>query len=233
MELTLKGKTALVTGATGGLGTHVTRMLLAAGATVAGLAPQIRQSDFDHPAFIPLSTKVGSFESAKAAVDAAITRLGNLDILAHLVGGFAGGKRVDEMDDATWQRMFDLNLNSAFQLLRAVIPHMRRAKTGRIIAIGSRAAVDPGPTLAAYNASKAALVSLVRTVALENKAAGITANVILPGTMDTPGNRQSDPKADFSQWVQPATVAGLIVWLAGEQARDVSGAVIPVYGAGL
>jgi NAD(P)-dependent dehydrogenase (short-subunit alcohol dehydrogenase family) len=166
-------------------------------------------------------------------VDAAITRLGNLDILAHLVGGFAGGKRVDEMDDATWQRMFDLNLNSAFQLLRAVIPHMRRAKTGRIIAIGSRAAVDPGPTLAAYNASKAALVSLVRTVALENKAAGITANVILPGTMDTPGNRQSDPKADFSQWVQPATVAGLIVWLAGEQARDVSGAVIPVYGAGL
>lgn len=233
MEPTLKGKTALVTGATGGLGAHVTRMLLEAGAKVAGLAPHIRQSDFDHPAFIPLAAEVCGFESAKAAVDAAVARLGKLDILAHLVGGFAGGKRVDEMDDATWQRMFDLNLNSAFQLLRAVIPHMHRAKTGRIIAIGSRAAVDPGPTLAAYNASKAALVSLVRTVALENKAAGITANVILPGTMDTPGNRASDPRADFSKWVQPAAVASLIVWLSGDQAQDVTGAVIPVYGAGL
>ena len=233
MELTLKGKTALVTGANGGLGTHVTRALLDAGAKVAGLAPRIEQSDFDHPSFIPLAAQINDSESAKAAVDAAVSRLGKLDIFAHLVGGFAGGKRVDETDDATWQRMFDLNLNSAFYALRAVIPHMRKVGAGRIIATGSRAAVDPGPTLAGYNASKAALVSLVRTVALENKETGITANVILPGTMDTPANRQSDPRADFSKWVQPATVASLIVWLAGDQAKDVTGAVIPVYGAGL
>lgn len=233
MELTLKGKTALVTGASGGLGTHVTRALLEAGAKVAGLAPHIQKSDFDHPLFIALPVQISNLESAKAAVDAAVARLGRLDILAHLVGGFAGGKRVDETDDATWQRMFDLNLTSAFHALRAVIPHMRRAKAGRIIAIGSRAAVDPGPTLAAYNASKAALVSLIRTVALENKDAGITANVILPGTMDTPANRQSDPHADFSKWVQPATIANLIVWLASDQAKDVTGAVIPVYGPGL
>ena len=233
MELTLRGKTALVTGATGGLGTHVTRMLLEAGATVAGLAPQVRQSDFDHPFFIALPAQISSAESAKAAVDAAVARLVKLDIVAHLVGGFAGGQRVDETDDASWQHMFDLNLNSAFHLLRAAIPHMRRARTGRIIAIGSRAALDPGATLAGYNASKAALVSLIRTVALENKDAGITANVILPGTMDTPANRASDPQADFSRWVQPATVASLIVCLAGDQARDVTGAVIPVYGTGL
>ena len=233
MELTLKGKTALVTGASGGLGTHVTRALLDAGAKVAGLAPRIEQSDFDHSSFIPLPAQINDSESAKSAVDAAVARLGKLDILAHLVGGFAGGKRVDETDDATWQRMFDLNLNSAFYALRAVIPHMRKAGAGRIIAIGSRAAVDPGPTLAGYNASKAALVSLVRTVALENKETGITANVILPGTMDTPANRQFDPGADSSKWVQPATVASLIVWLAGDQAKDVTGAVIPVYGAGL
>jgi NAD(P)-dependent dehydrogenase (short-subunit alcohol dehydrogenase family) len=233
MELTLKGKTALVTGASGGLGTHVTRTLLDAGAKVAGLAPHIQQSDFDHPSFIPLAAQISNAESAKAAVDAAVARLGKLDILAHLVGGFAGGKRVDETDDATWQRMFDLNLTSAFHALRAVIPHMRRAKAGRIIAIGSRAAVDPGPTLAAYNASKAALVSLVGTVALENKDAGITANVILPGTMDTPANRAAMPGADTSQWVQPGSVASLIVWLAGDAAKDVTGAVIRVYGRGL
>lgn len=229
----LSGKTALVTGANGGLGTHVMRALLEAGATVAGLAPQIRQSDFDHPSFIPLAAQISSANSATAAVDAAVTRLKKLDIVAHLVGGFAGGKRVDETDDAIWQSMFDLNLNSAFQLLRAAIPHMRSAKAGRIIAIGSRAAVDPGPGLVAYNASKAALVSLIRTIALENRDIGITANVVLPGTMDTPGNRASDPNADVSKWVQPATVASLIVWLAGDQAQDVTGAVIPVYGAGL
>jgi NAD(P)-dependent dehydrogenase (short-subunit alcohol dehydrogenase family) len=229
----LKGKSALVTGANGGLGTHVTRALLEAGASVTGLAPHIRQSDFDHPAFIAQAAEISSADSAKAAVDAAVVGMGKLDILAHLIGGFAGGKRVDETDDATWKRMFDLNLNSAFHTLRAAIPHMRRAKGGRIIAIGSRAALEPGPGLAAYNASKAALVSLLRTVALENKDGGITGNVILPGTMDTPANRESDPDADVSKWVQPATIASLIVWLASDAAQDVTGAVIPVYGAGL
>jgi NAD(P)-dependent dehydrogenase (short-subunit alcohol dehydrogenase family) len=76
-------------------------------------------------------------------------------------------------------------------------------------------------------------VSLVRTVALENKDAGITANVILPGTMDTPANRASMPGADTSTWVQPASVASLILWLAGDAGKDVTGAAIPVYGRGL
>ena len=108
---------------------------------------------------------------------------------------------------------------------------MRKTGNGRIIAIGSRAAVDPGPGVSAYSASKAAMVSLIRTAALENKDAGLTANVILPGTMDTPANRASDPKADFSKWVRPTTVASLIIWLAGEGGKDVNGAIIPVYGA--
>jgi NAD(P)-dependent dehydrogenase (short-subunit alcohol dehydrogenase family) len=85
----------------------------------------------------------------------------------------------------------------------------------------------------AYSASKAALVSLIRTVALENKDRGITANVILPGTMDTPANRKAMPNADTRTWVQPTSIASLIVWLAGEAGKDVTGAVIPVYGGGL
>jgi NAD(P)-dependent dehydrogenase (short-subunit alcohol dehydrogenase family) len=126
-----------------------------------------------------------------------------------------------------------MNLNSAFHMLRAVIPHMRKAGAGRIIAIGSRAAEDPGPTVGAYSASKAALVSLIRTVALENKDASITANVILPGTIDTPANRKAMPSADASTWVQPASIASLILWLAGDAGKDVNGAAIPVYGGGL
>ena len=84
--------------------------------------------------------------------------------------------------------------------------------------------------MGAYSASKAAMVSLIRTVAAENKDVGLTANVILPGTMDTPANRQAMSAADVSKWVQPDSVAELVVWLAGEAGKDVNGSVIPVYG---
>ncbi len=226
-------KIALVTGANGGLGTSVTKALLDSGFAVVGLAPKIQQSDFDHPNFIALPAALDNLNAAKKAADTVIARFGKIDVLAHLVGGFAGSQTVADTDDATFQRMFDLNLNSAFHILRAVIPHMRKAGTGRIIAIGSRAAEVPGASVGAYSASKAALVSLIRTVALENKDAGITANVILPGTMDTPANRKAMPAADVSQWVQPASVASLIVWLAGDAGKDVTGAAIPAYGRGL
>jgi NAD(P)-dependent dehydrogenase (short-subunit alcohol dehydrogenase family) len=225
--------TALVTGANGGLGTHVTKALLDAGFAVVGLAPKIQQSDFDRPNFGALPASLDSLDAAKKATETVISRFGKIDVLAHLVGGFAGGQTVADTDDATFQRMFDMNLNSAFHIMRAVIPHMRKAGTGRIIAIGSRAAEAPGATVGAYSASKAALVSLIRTVAAENKDAGITANVILPGTIDTPANRKDMPGADTSQWVQPASVASLIVWLAGDAGKDVTGAAIPVYGRGL
>jgi NAD(P)-dependent dehydrogenase (short-subunit alcohol dehydrogenase family) len=126
--------------------------------------------------------------------------------------------------------MLEMNLMSTFYVLRAALPALRRAGHGRIIAIGSRAAVDPGPTVGAYSASKAAMVSLVRTVALENQDSGLTANVILPGTIDTPANRASMPKADFSKWVQPGNIASMCVWLAGDAAKEITGAAIPMYG---
>jgi NAD(P)-dependent dehydrogenase (short-subunit alcohol dehydrogenase family) len=229
----MPGKTALVTGANGGLGTHVTNALLDAGFAVVGLAPKILQSDFGQSNFTALPAVLDNLDAAKKAAGAVVARFGAIDVLAHLVGGFAGGQTIADTDDATFQRMFDMNLNSAFHMLRAVIPHMRNAKAGRIIAIGSRAAEAPGATVGAYSASKAALVSMIRTVAVENKDAGITANVILPGTMDTPANRKAMPGADVSQWVQPASVASLIVWLAGDAGKDVTGAAIPVYGRGL
>jgi NAD(P)-dependent dehydrogenase (short-subunit alcohol dehydrogenase family) len=226
----MKGKVALVTGANGGLGVHVTQALLDAGATVVGVSRKIQQSDFNSPLFTALPAGISTAEGAKSAVDSLIARFGRLDILAHTVGGFAGGKSIAETDDATFQSMFDSNLNSTFYLLRAAIPAMRKTGNGRIVAIGSRAALEPGAGVGAYSASKAAMVSLIRTVALENKDVGITANVILPGTMDTPTNRRFMPDADFSKWVQPASVASLIAWLAGDAGKDVNGAVIPVYG---
>jgi NAD(P)-dependent dehydrogenase (short-subunit alcohol dehydrogenase family) len=227
----MKDKIAIVTGANGGLGNHVTRALLDAGATVIGISLNIQQSDFDSPVFTALPAEISTAAGAKSAVDSVIARFGRLDIVAHTVGGFAGGQPIAETDDATFQRMFDVNLNSTFYLLRAVLPAMRKSGNGRIVAIGSRAALEPGAGVGAYSASKAAMVSLIRTVALENKDAGITANVILPGTMDTPANRKFMPNADRSKWVQPATIAALIAWLVGDSGKDVNGAVIPVYGS--
>jgi len=229
----MPSKIALVTGANGGLGTHVTNALLDAGFLVAGLAPKIGPHDFDHPHFTALPATLNSLDEAKKAVETVIAHFGKIDLLAHTVGGFAGGQSVVDTDDATFQRMFDMNLKSAFHILRAVIPPMRSARAGRIVAIASRAAESPGANVGAYSASKAALVSLIRTVAIENKDTGITANAILPGTIDTAANRAAMPGADVSQWVKPESIASLIVWLAGDDAKDVTGTTIPVYGKGL
>ena len=162
-----------------------------------------------------------------------IAKWGRIDVLVHLVGAFAGGKSVADTDDATLEQMLEVNLLAAFHMFRAVLPDMRARGAGRILAIGSRTAVDPQPMVGAYSASKAALVSLVRTIALENKDRGISANVILPGTMDTPANRAAMPGADPAKWVRPAQVASLLVHLASDDASQISGAVIPILGGDL
>ncbi len=228
----MEPKIALVTGASGGLGTSVVKALLDAEMTVIGVSRNITASDVPHPSFVALPGSLSTLESSAALVDGVIKRFGRIDVLAHLVGGFDGGKPIAGSDEASFRAMFDINLFTAFYVLRAVLPHMRRQQGGRIIAIGSRAAESPGPGVGAYSASKAAIVSLIRTVALENGKAGITANVLLPGTIDTRANRAAMPDADTSAWVAPSSIASLIVWLSGGSGSDVNGAVIPVYGAG-
>jgi NAD(P)-dependent dehydrogenase (short-subunit alcohol dehydrogenase family) len=139
----MKGKVVIVTGANGGLGTYVTQAFLEAGATVVGTSRKIRQSDFKNPAFTALPAEISTRQGAKVLVDQVVARFGKLDILAHTVGGFAGGKSIADTDDETFQRMLDLNLNCAFHVLRAALPPLRQTGTGRVIAIGSRAALEP------------------------------------------------------------------------------------------
>jgi len=229
----LNDKVVLVTGANGGLGTTMTETFLAAGATVAGVARSIQQDAFPSARFLPMPADLTQGESTRELVAKIIGRLEKIDVLVHVLGGYAGGEPIDAMDDATWDKMMSLNVRSAFNVLRAVLPSMRRAKGGRIIAIGARSAVEPAAGLSAYCASKAALVSLIRTAALEGKEYGVTANVILPGIMDTPANRSSFPSADRNRWVSPSNVASLALWLASDDASQVNGDTIPMYGAGL
>jgi len=229
----LTDKVVLITGANGGLGTAVTNAFLRAGARVAGVSKKIQNSEFPGPNFIAYPGEIGSTDAARAVVAAVIAKWEKIDVLVHLVGGFAGGQSVADTDDATLEQMLEVNLRAAFYMFRAVLPDMRTRGTGRILAIGSRTAVDPQPMVGAYSASKAALVSLVRTIALENKDRGISANVILPGTMDTPANRAAMPGADPAKWVQPSQVASLLLHLTSDDASQISGAVIPILGGDL
>ena len=226
----MKDKVVLITGAKGGLGSFVTQRFLATDATVVGTSRSISKEDFPEPNFVPLPVDFTKAAAVREAVETVVSRFGKLDVLVHVLGGFAGGQTVAETDDTTWEQMRDLNLTSAFYVLRAAIPHLRKSGKGRIIAIGSLTAVAPHSGLGAYVTFKSALATLLRTVALENKDAGLTANVVLPGTMDTPANRKSMPGADFSKWVRPGNVADLALWLAEDRASQITGTVIPIDG---
>jgi NAD(P)-dependent dehydrogenase (short-subunit alcohol dehydrogenase family) len=229
----LDHKVALITGAKGGLGSFVTEAFLAAGTAVVGVSRSIQASDFPHPRFVAMPAELSNGQAARQLASDVVAKLQRIDILVHLVGGFAGGKPVAETDDETLDRMLEMNLKSAFHIASATLPFMRAQGGGRILAIGSRAAVESSPGTGVYAAAKAALVSLIRTIAAENKDRCVSANIILPGTMDTPANRKFDPKADYSKWVQPGQVANLLVCLAADTASQVSGAVIPIYGGDL
>jgi len=226
----LSEKVVLITGAKGGLGTFVTNSFLEAGAHVIGVSRSISDSDFPRESFSAIPAELSNGDNALKLIERVTAKSGRIDGLVHLMGGFAGGRSVANTDDATFDRMLDLNLRSAFYVIRAVLPQMRGQGAGRIVAIGSKAAIEPAAMAGAYAASKAALVSLVRTVARENSDRGIAANVVLPGTMDTSANRAAEPAADFSKWVHPCQVARLLVYLMSGQASQVNGAVIPVYG---
>jgi len=227
----MKNKVVLVTGANGGLGTYVTQAFLEAGSTVVGTSRKIQASEFPSPNLTAIPAELSTGEATQALVDQVVKRFGKLDVVVHTVGGFAGGQSLVQTDDSTFQRMLELNLNSVFYILRATIPALRQTGEGRLVAIGSRAALEPGPGVGAYSASKAAMVSLIRTAALENKDAGLRANAILPGTIDTPANRKAMPNSDFSKWIQPSSIASLIVWLASDAGKEINGAVIPIYGS--
>jgi NAD(P)-dependent dehydrogenase (short-subunit alcohol dehydrogenase family) len=227
----MSDRVVLITGAKGGLGSSVTQRFLESGATVVGASRTISQEDFPLPNFVALPVDFTKSAAVNRAIGSVVDRCRRLDVLVHVVGAFAGGKSVAETDDATWEQMRDLNLTSAFYVLRAAIPYLRKSGSARIVAIGSLTAVEPHAGLGAYVTFKSALVSLVRTVALENKDAGLTANVILPGTMDTPANRKAMPDADFSKWAKTDDVAELVLSLADERAKHLTGLAIPIEGS--
>ncbi|WP_119071673.1 SDR family oxidoreductase [Aggregatilinea lenta] len=231
-------RVVMVTGAGGSLGAAVVRTFYAGGAQVVlseraadkieAALPEIAR---DRERVLLHAADQNDPQAVAGLVEAALERFGQIDALANLVGGF-GLSPVAETSVAQWDFMLTLNARTAFLVSQAVIAPMRAQGTGRIVHVGSRAALAGSAKMAAYSASKAALIRLVESLAAELKHDGITVNCVLPGTIDTPKNRAEMVNADRSRWVTAEDVANVIAFLASDAARAVQGAAIPVYGRG-
>jgi len=232
--MSVTGRVALVTGGTGALGQAVTLRLLAGGATVCvpWIVEAERQALLDRAPAAGDRLALERADVTDAAATAALVesvraRHGRIDVLITLVGGFAGGALV-ETDRAEWERMLSLNLTSVFSACRAVVPLMQKAGSGRVVTIGSRAVLPPASGFIAYTVAKAGVIAFTQALSQELRGTGITANCVLPSTMDTPANRAAMPGADRGGWVPVEGVAEAIAFLAGDGAAHVTGALVAV-----
>ncbi len=228
-------RVVVVTGAAGNLGSAVARAFESAGAnlTLVDRADGRLQRLFPDMAnatsyFFANSVDLTDADSVQSMVDETIKNFGRIDVLVNTAGGYRAGTPVHETPLETWDFMLNLNARSVFLSSRAVIPQMLRQGSGKIISVAARAAERGRANMAAYSVSKSAVMRLTESMAAELREMGINVNCVLPGTIDTPANRQAMPNADYSRWVKPEIVAEVILFLASDSARTLSGASIPV-----
>jgi NAD(P)-dependent dehydrogenase (short-subunit alcohol dehydrogenase family) len=230
-----EGRIALVTGGTGALGRSVVERFLNEGAKVhvpvfaedevSGLRQHLGTAGeavvFHRDGDL---TDVDKVATIFAAIRKAEGR--GPEILLNLAGGFDSSP-IEETEPAVWQRMWQMNATTAFLTSRAAFPGMKERGWGRVLNVSAFPALDRGRNgLSAYGAAKAAVLNLTQTLAREGAGHGITANAIVPSTIDTPANREAMPDADNSTWLPPEEMAGVLAFLASEEARLVTGAAI-------
>ncbi len=228
---------AVLTGATGWLGTALARRLFARGYRIGAtyLIPDRAdafEKRFPYREDRLILRRVNAVEPDQLArfIKTVVARFGRIDAVGALVGGWAGGTDIAQTDDLRFDHMIDVNLRSAFYTLRAAIPYLEAGGGGRIFLVGSRASVDTPAGQAAYNIAKAGVVALAKTAALELEDSDITVNAILPSVIDTPGTRAALPYADYVTWPTPDEIAAVAEYLLAGESGVVSGAAVPVYG---
>jgi NAD(P)-dependent dehydrogenase (short-subunit alcohol dehydrogenase family) len=235
MEQRMEGRITLVTGGTGALGGSVVERFVEEGA-------RVHVPVFDEDEIAPLRRRLGlraeavtfhregdftDVDRVAAIFDAVREAEGRgPEILLNLAGGFASAP-AEETGPDLWDRMWRLNASTAFLSSRAALPEMKERRWGRILNVSAFPALDRGREgLSAYGAAKAAVLNLTQTLAREGAAYGITANAIVPSTIDTPANRQDMPDADRSTWLPPDEIAGVLAFLASGGGRLVTGAAL-------
>ncbi len=226
---------SLITGAAGNLGAAVVSHLCERGGHVIAVDRDGAQAHLSElAARFPGKVETLTFDvSDRAAWAQTVQRLQGRELrgAAFIAGGWSGGHPVGAGGD-TWRKMMSANADTAYASLEAVLPVMKTRGGGSIVVVGARPVELPGSagTAAEYAASKSAVVALARAAAAEALASGVRINAVLPSIIDTPPNRKAMPGASYDAWVSPASLADVIGFLLSDSARDVSGAMIPVYG---
>lgn len=234
MGKSLDGRVYVVTGGFGALGRALGALLAGQGARLALLDRAQPAGDLadlgggDRLLLLP-GVDLGDAVAVQAAFGQVVQRWQRIDGLVNVAGGFAW-ETVAEGSLATWDRLYAMNLRSAVTASQAVLPHLAAAASGRIVNIGAGAALKAAAGMGAYAASKAGVMRFTEALAEELKDRGITVNAVLPSSIDTPANRADMPTADFTRWVTPAALAGVIAFLLSDDAAAITGACLPVSG---
>ncbi len=230
--LAMRDRHVLITGGSGGLGVAVTALLLARGGRITVPVFDDRQAGYLAAALGDDAAQVAQPRAdlrRESDVQAVVDGMARVDVAVHLVGGFAMGP-TDAFAADDLRHQLELNVVTAFLVIKHALRRMKEGGYGRIVTVGSRSAVEPAAQMAAYSAAKAAVVAMTRAVAEETKTVDITANSVLPSVIDTPANRQAMGDADAHTWVTPQRLAEAIAYLASESAGDLRGTTLPVYG---
>lgn len=223
------GDVAVVTGAAGALGSAVVNTFRAADATVAAIDRSDPADGLPFALGDELSyhrADLTDEEAVASAMDEIVATHGGIDVLANIAGTWRGGDKVHETDEATFDLVFDVNLKTAFLASKHALPHLEAAD-GALLTVASRSSLAGGSGDALYRASKAGVRILTESIAVEYRGS-VRANAIMPSTLDTPMNREMmEPK---DEWVDPADVAEVVLFVCSDAASVTSGAAIPVYG---
>ena len=222
-------------GGTGALGRAVVERLLAQGGRVAvpyrgaqGFEA-LRQALGEPEGLWGEQAELGTVDAAARFFDHAVGWLGGLDGVAIVAGGYAGSTTLEQAPVDEWDRMLGSNLQVTYTCCRAALPHLLE-RGGSVVTVGSRLVETGGAGAAAYTVSKAAVQTLTRVLALENRDRGVRFNCVAPGIIDTPANREAMPKADRSGWTSPQAIARTIAFLLSPDSSSTTGAVVPVDG---
>ncbi|MGE0386149.1 MAG: SDR family NAD(P)-dependent oxidoreductase, partial [Gammaproteobacteria bacterium] len=164
------------------------------------------------------------------AVRDCFARIGRVDALFNVAGGFAMGPTAWEVSSADWDAMFRINVATMHNAVRAAVPGMIAQGRGSIVNIGANSAREGQGNMGAYCAAKSVVMRLTESLSKELRAQGVNVNAVLPSLIDTERNRADMPDADFSKWVKPEELANVICFLGSDAASAVHGALIPVVG---